>query len=70
MPKSISRCKNKHKGAPKHHTLESDLLSNIKETQFDVICANLPYIGTEKYTGVDVNVANYEPKKALQDQMG
>ena len=45
--------------------LESDLLANIEETKFDIICANLPYIGTQKFAGVDANVAKYEPKKAL-----
>ena len=45
--------------------LESDLLASLDLEQVDVICANLPYIGTEKFSGVDANVINYEPKKAL-----
>ena len=45
--------------------LESDLLTNVSNTQFDVICANLPYIGTHKFSGVDSNVSKFEPKKAL-----
>jgi len=50
---------------PNIQLLESDLLANLEETKFDIICANLPYIGTEKFAGVDANVAKYEPKKAL-----
>jgi len=64
-PKALTVAKTNTKEHTNITLLESDLLSNITETQFDVICANLPYIGTEKYAGVDVNVAKYEPKKAL-----
>lgn len=46
--------------------VESDLLEMIDdEENFDVITANLPYIGTEKNAYVDGNVKNHEPAGAL-----
>lgn len=45
--------------------IQSDLLSEIHTPSFDVICANLPYIGTEEFAGVDKSVIEHEPKKAL-----
>ena len=45
--------------------LQSDLLALVDLEQVDLICANLPYIGTEKFSGVDANVIKHEPKKAL-----
>ncbi len=43
---------------------KSDLLENIDE-YFDVVVANLPYIGTQKFNFVAQNVADYEPALAL-----
>ena len=45
--------------------IQSDLLENIPISEVDLICANLPYIGTEKFSGIDPKVAQFEPKKAL-----
>lgn len=40
------------------------LIENVDE-ECDVVLANLPYIGTEKYNFVSENVAKYEPEIAL-----
>lgn len=46
--------------------VESDLLEVVDEgAYFDVILANLPYIGLEKYRFVGANVEKYEPGVAL-----
>ncbi|HAU39412.1 MAG: protein methyltransferase HemK, release factor glutamine methyltransferase [Candidatus Peregrinibacteria bacterium GW2011_GWF2_43_17] len=42
-----------------------DLLEPVKDVDFDIIVANLPYIGTEKYNFVETNVTKYEPNVAL-----
>lgn len=42
-----------------------NLLEPVKEIELDIIVANLPYIGTEKYNFVEANVAKYEPDIAL-----
>lgn len=44
------------------HFIQADLLEPIK-AQFNVICANLPYIPTEKLQ--DLQVARWEPGEAL-----
>ena len=44
--------------------IQSDLLDSI-EGEFDVVVANLPYIGTEKYNFVSADVKKYEPNVAL-----
>lgn len=45
---------------------QSDLLENIGSMEsYDVISANLPYIGEEIYRNVDENVEKYEPAQAL-----
>lgn len=44
----------------------SDLFSSIKkEPVFDVICANLPYVGRDEWEGLMVDVRSYEPRQAL-----
>jgi release factor glutamine methyltransferase len=43
---------------------QSDLLEEV-ERAFDIIAANLPYIGKKKFNEIDKNVAKYEPHKAL-----
>lgn len=44
----------------------SDLLGEIPaDLKIDVLVANLPYIGEEKFDFVEKNVANYEPSVAL-----
>lgn len=46
--------------------LESDLLSEIDDGErFDVIVANLPYIGTEKFNFVTKSAKDFEPNLAL-----
>ena len=45
---------------------QSNLLENVKEgSHFEVITANLPYIGTKKNRFVEKNVEKYEPSVAL-----
>lgn len=45
--------------------VESNLLSNLFDQEFDVIVTNLPYIGTKKYNDVSIDVDTYEPSLAL-----
>lgn len=45
--------------------LNSNLLENIPNTKFDLITANLPYIGTKTFSGVDPNTQKFEPNMAL-----
>ncbi|OIP81957.1 protein-(glutamine-N5) methyltransferase, release factor-specific [Candidatus Peregrinibacteria bacterium CG22_combo_CG10-13_8_21_14_all_44_10] len=42
-----------------------DLLGPVKDRSFDIIVANLPYIGIEKFDFVADDVAKYEPDVAL-----
>ena len=42
-----------------------DLLEPFSDKKFDIIVANLPYIGIEKHNLIDENVAKYEPDEAL-----
>lgn len=44
---------------------QSDLLSNVEETKFDVIVANLPYVGGGEGNLLDKNVEDFEPGSAL-----
>lgn len=45
--------------------LQSDLLENVLDRDFEIIVANLPYIGEKKFSFVEQGVRGYEPKKAL-----
>lgn len=45
--------------------VEGDLLNTIFDQEFDIIVANLPYIGREKFRFVDKNVEKHEPHLAL-----
>ncbi|MBD3156553.1 peptide chain release factor N(5)-glutamine methyltransferase [Candidatus Peregrinibacteria bacterium] len=45
--------------------VHSDLLQNIKEEAYDVMVANLPYIGLESNHFVSRETKNYEPHTAL-----
>ena len=49
-------------GQPQIHFLQADLLASFK-AEFDLICANLPYIPTGKLQ--DLAVARWEPQTAL-----
>ncbi len=50
----------------KIHFFQGDLLEFAEEDEkFDVIVANLPYIGTEKNNFVERDVKKYEPNSAL-----
>jgi release factor glutamine methyltransferase len=44
---------------------KSDLLSNTKDTQFDLIIANLPYIPSNRIENLDQSVKDFEPHLAL-----
>jgi len=44
--------------------VKGDLAEDIDQ-KFDIIIANLPYIGTEIFNEVDENVKNFEPNLAL-----
>jgi release factor glutamine methyltransferase len=46
--------------------LASDLFSSIRKNEaFDVICANLPYVGRDEWESLMVDVRLFEPEKAL-----
>ncbi len=45
--------------------IESDLLAKVPEQDFDVLVANLPYIGTQTHNFIADNVDRHEPKLAL-----
>ncbi len=45
--------------------LQSDLLNTIIDQHFDIIVANLPYIGETKYRFIAHDVEKYEPHVAL-----
>tara|TARA_E500000075_G_scaffold87213_1_gene78805 strand:- start:649 stop:1068 length:420 start_codon:yes stop_codon:yes gene_type:complete len=45
--------------------IESDLLENVPENNFDLIVANLPYIPTNDIKTLDIEVLNFEPLNAL-----
>ncbi len=55
----------KHHLEKKIRLHESDLLKDI-EGQYDLICANLPYLSKKDYSEVDQDVKLYEPKKSLK----
>lgn len=44
---------------------QSDLLGNLQGFDFDGIVANLPYIGTERFSFVEKSVCDHEPNIAL-----
>lgn len=46
---------------------KSDLFSEIKFTNFDLIVSNPPYISQEEYEGLQVEVKMHEPQMALTD---
>jgi release factor glutamine methyltransferase len=45
--------------------IKSDLLDELKEMEFDIIVANLPYIGTESNSFVSKETQEHEPHVAL-----
>lgn len=47
------------------NVVQSDLLSNFFDQEFDLIVANLPYIGRERFRFVAGDVDVYEPHLAL-----
>jgi len=48
------------------YAFQSDLLENIEDGEsYDIVVANLPYIGTETHDFVAGNVASHEPDLAL-----
>jgi release factor glutamine methyltransferase len=60
--------KNAHKMGVSNRTrlVCSNLFSGINEaTRFDMILANLPYIASEEWNSLMVDVRDFEPKKAL-----
>lgn len=47
--------------------MKSDLFSNVKDTDYDLIVSNPPYIPQEEYEVLMPEVKGYEPKGALTD---
>lgn len=47
--------------------MKSDVFSNVKYTEFDLIVSNPPYIPTKEYVGLMPEVKGHEPKMALTD---
>lgn len=45
--------------------IESDLLTKVPHERFDVLVANLPYIGTVLHAAIEENVGKFEPHLAL-----
>lgn len=45
--------------------VHSDLLKNVQEDGYEIIVANLPYIGTHKHNFVAKETKNHEPHEAL-----
>jgi release factor glutamine methyltransferase len=45
--------------------VHSDLLKNVNDGDYEIIVANLPYIGTEKHNFVAKETKNHEPHEAL-----
>jgi release factor glutamine methyltransferase len=45
--------------------IQSDLLAEVPMQDFDILVANLPYIGTQTHNFIDDNVDRHEPKLAL-----
>ncbi len=56
---------NKNEVGGRVEILQSDLLSAVSSRTFDIIVANLPYIGTEHFNFVEKEVAKFEPQVAL-----
>ena len=48
--------------------IKSDVFSNIKDVDFDMIISNPPYIPQEEYEGLMPEVKLHEPKGALTDK--
>lgn len=59
--KNVNRYNLKEKVSLVH----SDLLNNVLDEDYDIIVANLPYIGTETHNFVAVETKNHEPHEAL-----
>ncbi|MDX8336976.1 MULTISPECIES: peptide chain release factor N(5)-glutamine methyltransferase [Cetobacterium] len=47
--------------------IKSDIFSNIKDTDYDMIISNPPYIPQEEYEGLMPEVKLHEPQRALTD---
>lgn len=45
--------------------IESDLFENLKNTKFDVVISNPPYISQDEKNVMDESVLKYEPESAL-----
>jgi len=62
----VARMNSGYHGLETHcQIFQSDLLSNVEERKFDVIVANLPYIGGGEGNLLDKNVEDFEPGSAL-----
>ncbi len=57
--------KNVKKNSSKVKLIKSDLLENVQDGHFDILVANLPYIGKLKNNFISRNVEKYEPSVAL-----
>jgi len=52
------------------HFVCSDLFSAINNSKFDMILANLPYVASEEWDSIMVDVKDYEPRRALDGGAG
>lgn len=55
----------KHKLQDKIDLLRSDLFEKVRNRKFDIVVANLPYIGTKTNNYISVETQKYEPEVAL-----
>ena len=62
----VARINSESHGLETHAEIyQSDLLSNVDETDFDIIVTNFPYIGEKVNRNVSADVEKHEPSSAL-----
>jgi release factor glutamine methyltransferase len=55
----------KHGVAERVQFVESDLLSNVADSKFDLVLSNPPYVATDEMATLQADVRNHEPHLAL-----